>query len=185
MQICPWDVEGKFSMIFSITPHVRDPGPIRRWVHCPGGDNSYTSPGLSIRAFRLWRGQCQLVVGHTTASSSHPNVPLQGSALPLASLPRQTYERIIPHIPVWGSVTVTVFVEEAGEGYVDEKNSCLIFSYSFNRTFVQLENACLLSTQFFTYITEHSYAIWNCIMYDLTNKRKLNMDLLFFKVALY
>ena len=49
-----------------------------------------------MRAFRLWRGLRQLVVGHTTASSSHPYAHLQGSA---SSLP----QRIILHIPFRGS----------------------------------------------------------------------------------
>ena len=61
------------------------------------------SLGLSMRAFRLWQGQCQLIVKHTTASTSLSNAHLQGSALPLASLPWQTWERIILHIPFGGS----------------------------------------------------------------------------------
>ena len=32
-----------------------------------------------MKAFRLWRGLCQLIVEHTTASSSHPHAHLHGS----------------------------------------------------------------------------------------------------------
>ena len=71
----------------------------RRWVRRPRGDNLHTSLGLSMRAFRLWQGPCQLIVGHTTASSSLLNAHLQGSAPSLASLPWQTWVRIILQIP--------------------------------------------------------------------------------------
>ena len=67
------------------------------------GDNPHTSLGLSMRVFRLWRGPCQLIVGHTTASSLLLNAHLQGSASSLASLPWQTWVRIILHIPFRGS----------------------------------------------------------------------------------
>ena len=56
-----------------------------------------------MRAFRLWRGPCQLIVRHTTVSSSLLKAHLQGSAPSLASLPWQTWIRIILHIPFRGS----------------------------------------------------------------------------------
>ena len=56
-----------------------------------------------MRAFRLWRGLCQRIVGHTTASPSLLHVHLQGSAPSMASLPWQTWARIILHIPFRGS----------------------------------------------------------------------------------
>ena len=76
----------------------------RRWVLRPRGDNPHTFLGLSMRAFRLWREPCQLMVGHTAVSSSVVlNAHLQGSAPSLASLPWQTWVRIILHIPFRGS----------------------------------------------------------------------------------
>ena len=67
-----------------------------------------------MRAFRLWRGPCQLIVGHTTASSSLLNAHLQGSAPSLASLPWQTWERIILRIPFRGSCHRPVSTKTAG-----------------------------------------------------------------------
>ena len=84
-------------------PRVRDSALIAGESTALGVDNSYISLGLSMIAFRLWRGLCQLVSGHTAASSSNSHAHLQGSASALASLPQQIWERIILHIPFRGS----------------------------------------------------------------------------------
>ena len=63
----------------------------------------HTCLGLSMRAFRIWPGPFKLIVGHTMASSLLLNAHLQGSAPSLASLPWQTWVRIILRIPFRGS----------------------------------------------------------------------------------